>query len=221
MIYAIGANERFLHNDILDQMFQLRARVFKDRLNWDVTVMNGREVDSFDDCDALYLTSINEQTGKLQGSLRLLPTTGPNMLRDVFGALLSGGEVVQSPLIWESSRFCIDPDLAAQPGRLNSVTTELFCAVVEVGLFAGLETVVSVYDARMVRIFRRANWPAEPIGVPVQFGEVLTHAGFFEITPEARHRLGVAGGHPFPVVIGLRASSPTRVLAATQSSISA
>lgn len=207
MIYVIGADEHYLRNDILDQMFQLRAKVFKERLNWDVAVSNGREIDRFDSCEPLYLTSINDQTGKLQGALRLLPTTGPNMLRDVFGALLPDGEV-ESPLIWESSRFCIDPDLAAQPGRLNTTTTELFCGVVEVGLFAGLEAVVSVYDARMIRIFRRANWAPEPIGTPTTFGDVPTHAGLFEISNAARERVGAVSGHSYPVVMGLRVPPP-------------
>lgn len=217
MIHVFGADEHISHDHFLEQMFRLRARVFKERLNWEVNVDNGREVDRFDRCDPLYLMSINEETGKLQGSLRLLPRTGPNMLRDVFGALLPQGNIVESPLIWESSRFCIDPDLAAQPGRLNNVTTELFSGVVEVGLFAGLDTVVSVYDARMVRIFRRASWAPRPIGVPTFFGGVLTHAGMFEISDLARERLGKAGDHPDPVVMGLHARSPRPVLNAQAS----
>ncbi|MRG57389.1 hypothetical protein GF108_17590 [Phyllobacterium sp. SYP-B3895] len=207
MIYVIGADDYISHNHFLDQMFRLRARVFKDRLNWDVQVQNGREIDRFDTFDPLYLTSINEQTGRLQGSLRLLPTTGPNMLRDVFGALLPDGEFIESPLIWESSRFCIDPDLAAPlDGRLNSVTTELFCGVVEVGLFAGLDTVVSVYDARMARIFRRANWAPRSVGLPTYFGGILTHAGMFEISDIARKRLVKAGDRPDPVIMQLNPS---------------
>ena len=146
----------------------------------------------------------------------MLPTTGPNMLRDVFGALLTGSDIVESPLIWESSRFCIDPDLVGQPGRLNFATTELFCGIVEVGLFAGLEAVVSVYDARMTRIFRRANWVPEPIGVSTIFGKVPTNAGLFEISSDARKRLGAAGGHCHPVVMGLRTAMPKLATTPTQ-----
>lgn len=146
--------------DLIDEMFKLRARVFKDILNWDVQVEFGREFDRFDDEDPLYLLSLNPETGKLQGSVRLLPTTGPNMLRNVFGDLLEDGEVIESPLIWESSRFVIDPDLGRDNRAvLNSVTIELLCGLVETGLEAGITHIVSVYDARMTRIFRLANCP--------------------------------------------------------------
>ena len=39
-------------------MFRMRAEVFSDRLSWDVTVQNGREIDRFDAEDPLYLLSL-------------------------------------------------------------------------------------------------------------------------------------------------------------------
>jgi acyl homoserine lactone synthase len=172
----------------------MRARVFRDRLNWEVEVKNGREIDYFDGCDPVYLVSKNQYTGRVEGGLRLLPTTGPNMLRNVFPVLLPEGEVVESPLIWESSRFAIDPDLATDGSRrLHAVTTELLCGIVEVGLLAGIDFVVSVYDARMARIFKLADCPADVIGVPTRIGRVMTYAGLFEITEEMRGRIACAG----------------------------
>ena len=44
----------------------------------------------FDDANPLYLVSVDPDTEEYWGSLRLLPTTGPNMLRDVFPQLLDG-----------------------------------------------------------------------------------------------------------------------------------
>ncbi|WP_307426343.1 acyl-homoserine-lactone synthase [Labrys monachus] len=194
MIEIIQSSDRHLHAETLDAIYRMRASVFKDRLNWDVRVENGREIDRFDDCDPLYLVSRNQETGRVEGGLRLLPTTGPNMLRDVFSVLLPDGEVVESPLIWESSRFAIDPNLATDGSRrLHAVTTELLCGIVEVGLLAGIDFVVSVYDARMARIFKLANCPADIIGVPTRIGQVMTYAGLFEISEEMRQRIASAG----------------------------
>ncbi|MDZ5449155.1 MULTISPECIES: acyl-homoserine-lactone synthase [Labrys] len=194
MIEVIQSYERHLHTETLDALYQMRARVFKDRLDWDVNVSNGREIDYFDDCDPVYLISRNQYTGRVEGGLRLLPTTGPNMLRDVFSVLLPDGEIVESPLIWESSRFAIDPDLANDGNRrLHSVTTELLCGIVEVGMLAGIDFVVSVYDARMARIFKLANCPADVIGVPTRIGRVMTYAGLFEISEEMRAGIAAAG----------------------------
>lgn len=168
---------------LLDDMHVLRARVFKDRLQWDVTVTGGREVDVFDSAAPLYLLAVNDVTGHLEGSVRLLPTTGPNMLRDVFPVLLPEGLIIESPTIWESSRFCIDPDMDHNgKGRIDRVTTELLCGMVEIGQAAGLSHIVSVYDARMARVFRASHCPAEVIGKPTRIGRVMTYAGLFEIS---------------------------------------
>jgi Autoinducer synthase len=68
----------------MDAMFRNRALTFSDRLGWDVTVKDGYEQDVFDQADPLYLVSVDPINDRYWGSLRLLPTTGPNMLRDVF-----------------------------------------------------------------------------------------------------------------------------------------
>ena len=74
----------------MDAMFRNRAETFSDRLGWEVVVKDGYERDRFDDTNPLYLVSVDPDTEEYWGSLRLLPTTGPNMLRDVFARLLDG-----------------------------------------------------------------------------------------------------------------------------------
>lgn len=89
----------------IDSMFRNRAEAFSDRLGWEVVVKDGYERDRFDDANPLYLVSVDPDTEAYWGSLRLLPTTGPNMLRDVFAQLLDG-DFIESATIWESSRIC-------------------------------------------------------------------------------------------------------------------
>ena len=199
MIRVINGYEADQHSNVVDQMHRIRAQVFSDRLGWDVEVDNGREIDRFDKEDPLYLVSIDEKTDLVQGSLRLLPTTGPNMLRDVFSELLEDGLTVESPVIWESSRFSINPALAhhadegAPNGRLNRVTMELLLGIVEVAQLAGIQFVVSVFDARMVRIFRAADCPADILGEGKRIGRVMTYVGLFEINDDLRSRIASAG----------------------------
>src|SRR5271165_3704665 len=138
----------------MDAMFRNRAETFAGRLGWDVVVNNGYERDRFDDLNPLYLVSVDPETERYWGSLRLLPTTGPNMLRDIFPQLLEEGEVVESATIWEASRICtIGPE--GQPGRkcgVHSVLGELVAGIGEVGLIAGLTQIVAVFDERLLRI---------------------------------------------------------------------
>lgn len=205
MILTIESHNRHHFPDLIDHMFRMRAEVFSGRLGWDVSVTNGREIDRFDEEDPAYLLSINEKTSALQGAVRLLPTTGPNMLRDVFAALVPGG-APESPLIWESSRFAINPrifagdDRAKVNHRVNSITLELLCGIVEVCQKSGIDQIVSVFDARMARIFRAVDCPYKEIGTPTRIGKVMTHAALFEMSDAMWTRLAKVGGFDAPVL---------------------
>src|SRR3546814_12704268 len=93
--------------------------------------------------------------------VRLLPTSGPTMLRDTFAPLLAGHPAPSDPAIWESSRFALDVGHeAGDPASgIASATYELFAGMIEFGLARGLADIVTVTDLRMERILRRAAWP--------------------------------------------------------------
>ena len=63
---------------------QLRHRVFKVRMDWDVQISGDMEVDKFDSLHPAYLAQLSDD-GRVQGCVRLLPTKGPTMLRDTSG----------------------------------------------------------------------------------------------------------------------------------------
>jgi acyl homoserine lactone synthase len=194
MIILINDENRHLYPEYLDDMFQVRADVFKTRLDWDVVVENGREIDRFDDVNPTYVVSLCEETGEFQGAVRLLPTMGPNMLRDVFAQLLDGGEHVAHPGIWESSRFSIRTDLPrVVAGKfIHEVTIELLLGIIECAQRNGIYEIVSVYDARMVRIFRQIGCDAYTVGTPQRIGGVMTHAGLFPTTDAFWRKLAAA-----------------------------
>jgi acyl homoserine lactone synthase len=118
------------------------------------------------------------------------------MLRDIFFSLLDEGETVASATIWEASRFSVDPAAEAErsPNRLNRTTGELICGAFEVGLMAGLTHLVAVYDARMARVFDRADCRAEVIGAPRRIGKVTAYAGFFEVSDDMLAHVRAAAG---------------------------
>jgi N-acyl-L-homoserine lactone synthetase len=113
--------------------------------------------------------------------LRLLPTTGPNMLRDVFPQLLDG-DTVESATIWESSRICT----AGARGRLEQnknstrILSELILGIGEVAVSAGLTQIVSVFDARIFRVLKAAGCNPQIIGTPQRIGAVMCYAGLFD-----------------------------------------
>ncbi len=186
MIRIFNRNSRKQYPQDIDAMFRLRKRVFHDLLKWDVSVRGDWEIDQYDDANPLYVLSYSDQTGRLRGSLRLLPTLGPNMLDDTFPILLGGNPEVRDASVWESSRFCIDPEISQDRGS-NHVTiaaAELMCGVGELGLSSGLSHIVTVTDVFLERMFRRMGCPGERIGEPQRIGSVYAVAVAWEVTRE-------------------------------------
>ena len=179
----------------MDAMFRSRAETFAGRLGWDVIVKDGYERDRFDDLNPLYLVSVDPKMERYWGSLRLLPTTGPNMLRDVFPQLLDEGEVVESASIWESSRICAVA-VEGQPERgknsVSYVLSELLVGTFEVSVLAGLTEIVSVFDARIFRVLKAAACEPRIIGRPQRIGDFMAYAGLFEVGPKRLEALRAA-----------------------------
>lgn len=179
----------------LAAMFRLRCRVFEERLGWDVEVSAGMEIDEFDALHPAYLLQRGAD-GQLQGCVRMLPSTGPTMLRDTFPVLLDGQPAPASPTVWESSRFALDlgRDAAKTAGGIARATYELFAGMAEFGLSRRLSEIVTVTDARMERILRRAGWPLRRIGGARRFGTTLAVAGYLEVSVESLECLRRGGG---------------------------
>lgn len=201
MIQLIAPPSHGEFSGTLVEMHRLRHRVFKLRMAWDVHTSGDMEVDDFDALSPTYLVQMSH-SGQVQGSVRLLPTLGPTMLRDIFPALLEGQPAPSVPQVWESSRFAIDVAADAPKGDhgLTRAAYELFAGMVEFGLSRQLTNIVTVTDVRMERILRRAGWPLRRIGNPSAIGNTLAVAGYLEISSETLASLRKAGGLSTPVL---------------------
>jgi N-acyl-L-homoserine lactone synthetase len=165
-------------NYLIDAMHRDRARTFKDRLGWAVEVdSHGWEIDAFDTwaVNPLYLIALDAE-GEYRGSLRILPTTGPNMLRDVFPQLLIDPSAehardwlpIESANIWESSRITGD-------GAFG----ELVIGLGEVAVAAGLTGIVTVVDKRIKRLVQLSGCKFEIVGFPDMIGGIECYALMF------------------------------------------
>jgi len=189
MIELIAPHHYMEFVETLSDMHRLRYRVFKERLKWDVKCRDGMEFDEFDDRNPVYLLSRSDD--KVQGCVRLLPTTGPTMLCQVFSHLLDGKPPPQSPAIWESSRFALDlPRAVERRDRgLAMATFELFAGMIEFGISRQLCHIVTVTDVRIERILHRADWPLTRLGSAQKIGDTLAVAGSLEVSIAALNRV--------------------------------
>lgn len=192
MIIAVHGHEIEDHESLFEQMFRLRARSFDERRKWSVEVKDGLEIDRFDEMNPLYVMSISPD-GDLLASLRLLPSTGPHMLSDVFPETMTGAPIIRHPLIWESSRFCVDTDaIARQTGTgLHTNTGEILLGLFEVAQQNAVENIVSVYDVLVERILRRAGCSFERLGEPFAYDGLYTVAGFSPVSNDVIQKIRI------------------------------
>ncbi|WP_049826471.1 MULTISPECIES: acyl-homoserine-lactone synthase [Bradyrhizobium] len=187
--------------DLLVQMFRLRRRVFRDRLDWTVSVSGDLEIDIYDALAPTYVLVVSDDYDVL-GCVRLLSTTGPTMLADTFPILLGDKEAPRSELILESSRFCVDTDRAVElgPHGINRATFVLFAAMLETMRAKGANAIVTVTDVRMERILRRAGWPLERLTEPRKLGQTTALAGYLRDSDLALEAMYRQAGLEGPVV---------------------
>lgn len=179
-------------------MHRLRRKVFKDRLDWSVSTAGDLEMDRYDTLEATYLIIADRET--VLGCVRLLPTTGPNMLANTFPELLDGIQAPNSEAIAESSRFCVDTEMTNTiAGGLRRATLMLLAAMREWSRAHDLDSIATVTDLRMERILRRADWPLNRIGNPRKIGSTMAVAGLLSIQDsEPVHRSRHLAGEPMP-----------------------
>ena len=164
-------------------MFRLRARVFRDRLKWDVVVTDGMERDRYDDEGPVYLIYTDEEQKAVKGSLRLLPTTGPTLLADFFADTLPDAAQLTAPTIWECTRFCLDETLLGNGSREEMVFASgiLFAGLGEIGLQSGIESILGNFDATMYRLYRRIGCEVDILGITHRFGRPV-YLGLFPVS---------------------------------------
>jgi N-acyl-L-homoserine lactone synthetase len=183
MIIIIDALNKHTFGHVLEEMHKLRARVFQDRLGWDVSVKNDMERDLFDDLNPAHVVCLDED-GDVVGCMRLLQTTGPHMLSDVFYDILDGEPPLRSAQIWEATRFCVDTQKLKGGKTRNSisyVTSEVMIGAFEYALKAGVLDAIAVIDPVMSRVLKRSgNAPYDYLGSAKPMGKVTAMAALMD-----------------------------------------
>jgi acyl homoserine lactone synthase len=163
----IGTRQDFELTE-LAEMYRLRAKVFGERMGWEVAILSGMEIDGYDALSPYYM-SVHDASQELRGCWRILPTEGPYMLKDTFPELLHGQPAPEDPHIWELSRFAIDSD---NDERFAFGALSLY-AMREIVNFAdqmGIARYVTVTTTSMERLLKRTGIDMCRFGPPVRIG---------------------------------------------------
>src|ERR1700674_3590224 len=190
MIVVIEQYNAHEYSNLMDEMFRLRARVFRDRLGWDVRVADGKERDKYDDEGPVYLIYADDESRKVKGSLRLLPTTGPTVLADIFCDTLPDAVHLSAPTIWECTRFCLEDDISGRGQReeLLIASAVLIAALGDVAIKAGIESILGNFDSTMLRLYRRIGCEVDVLGSTQRYGQPI-YLGLFPISERILRRV--------------------------------
>ncbi len=199
MFTTIQQHEYSDNSHLLDAMFRLRKRVFVDSLNWNIPTDGLREIDVYDEMGATYLVWCSDDRKRLYGSLRLLPTTGPTLLFDVFQATHQSNKSLIRLGTFEGTRMCVDEEAIAEDfpelGPRRAFTL-LLLALCEAALAHGITKLVSNFEAPISRLYRDAGLSYELFGHADGYGTKPVYCAAFDVSQavlgKMRTKLGVA-----------------------------
>jgi acyl homoserine lactone synthase len=156
MIIFVHGYERATRPELFDAMFRHRKTIFIDQKKWDLQPVDGQfEIDEFDRDDTAYVCSLRPD-GSLAGSVRLLNTTTEHMAGSAFKHMFPGLSI-QSPTIWEGTRFAVPDDNRMQPNGVSRAACEVLLGTCLFGLAYGVSQMTAIYEAPMARIYKKCG----------------------------------------------------------------
>jgi acyl homoserine lactone synthase len=162
-------------------MFRLRYDTFHTRLGWSVPVADGLEHDNFDVATTSYVIG-KSADDCIDGCLRLLPTSGPYMLKDVFHELLNGEVPPNAPDIWELSRFTVATE-RVQTGNecFAPLSLHLMAEATKFAISNSIRRYAFVTTTAIERLLKRQGLHIHRFGPPAKIGIAMAVACIIEI----------------------------------------
>ncbi len=170
----VSGTARELGPGLMQRIGRYRHKVFVEQLGWRLLGgTDGLELDQFDLPDTFYVAA--QVRGEIAGIARLLPTTRPYLLSEIFPQLLDGEAPPASAHVWELSRFAATPPDDAQAGNAlghlsSPLAVRLLAESLAVAAGRGAAHVITVSPLGVERLLRKAGFSARRVGVPVVSG---------------------------------------------------
>lgn len=178
-------NVNVVRHEVLDSysadcLHRLRHRVFFEKLNWEVPSFEGKEIDQFDVSGTVHVIS-RDATNDVTGCIRLMPTMGSYMLKDIFPELLNGQTAVQDPRVWEMSRFAVSTREQETSGfGFGEIAKALIRSACDFAAQEGIDRYVFVTSVAVERLLHTLGVHIHRIAPPRQIGVVRTVACVLE-----------------------------------------
>lgn len=151
------------HPELMDQVWRFRHVQFVERLGWkELKSEDGREIDRFDTDDAIHL--VVEKYGRVVGYTRLLRTSGPHLLSEVYPHIMEGHDWPRDRAVYEWTRCISDQDA----GKFGNVQAShlLITGVLEFCLVAGIKGMIVETHPKLVTWMLETGYNVETMYTP-------------------------------------------------------
>ena len=182
-----------LPEDLDAALSHYRHQIFVEQLGWRLPCADDRfERDQYDRGDTVYVVA-RDESGAICGCARLLPTTRPYLLQELFPSLLADGmEPPRDTAVWELSRFAAStPDGAFGEDAGAWAVRPMLAAVVECAVNLGARQLIGVTFLSMERLFRRIGVHAHRAGPAQRIDGRMVVACWIDLDLQTLTALGI------------------------------
>lgn len=201
MIHIITSENRHLYGPQLWAMHEERRRQCVDKNGWvDLVVLDGGEIDDYDDHRAIYLLGFDDDM-QLEVGLRLRPTDDRCILADKFADLIAPGETPKKGLdVWEATRLFTTEAYRQRkgPGRGQRVF-ECWAAAFELALKNGVTRFVGMIDMQLYPGILNSPIETRLVGIPRPYAFGVVAGSEIAVSSDLLDRVLEAIGRESPV----------------------
>jgi acyl-homoserine lactone synthase len=196
MIHIVTSENRHLYGPQLWAMHEQRREQCVEKNGWiDLVVLDGGEVDDYDDSRAIYLLGFDDAMA-LEVGLRLHPTQPRCMLADKFPHLIAPGEASKKGAdVWEATRLFTTEVYRAKkgPGR-GARVFEVWAAAMELALDNGVSRFVGMIDMSLYPGILNSPIDTRLVGLPRPYAYGVVAGSEIALSPALLERVREAIG---------------------------
>jgi len=176
--------------DLKRPLAEYRYKIFIEQLGWQLPTKDGLEQDDFDSDETLYVVGQSEDN-TICGCARLLSTSSPYLLSEVFPFLMGTAKPPCSDRIWELSRFSVNRLTSSHRAIIDveESTRVMLAASIACAMEHGAERLITVSPLGIERLLLRMGVNAHRAGPPQRVDGKPIFACWIEIDQQTKDAL--------------------------------
>ncbi len=197
-VHVIRHDNKHLYQDILEDYFRLRHQIYVVERKWAALDRpDKREIDQFDTDATVYLLGL--EGGSIIAGMRLVPTTSPTLLSELFPRLALDGPI-RRPDVYELSRIFVVRNRRGEHAGPRAEAV-IQAAAMEYGLSMGFSAFTIVLESWWLPRLLDQGWVARPLGLPIDIDQMSTVAVIVDVNEQAWTEICLRRSVPGPTLV--------------------